>query len=179
VRLCGLLHRPRGQAPGQARPGRRRRAPPQRQLPALPDRRNRRRPPCTRRPRRVLPRPVARRCAAHRRRAEGGVRELLQVPDQDRRRAVAHHALLLHGLLRGRPWPEAAEAQTKEPATGNSGETGQSLAGGGSSSSNVADHGAGETSGRFWNAAATSLTTVPPGAETAAALASGRRRGGA
>ena len=132
-----------------------------------------------RRPRRVQPRPVARRCAAHRRRAEGGVRELLQVPDQDRRRAVAHHALLLHGLLRGRPWPEAAEAQTKEPATGNSGETGQSLAGGGNSSSNVADHGAGETSGRFWNAAATSLTTVPPGAETAAALASGRRRGGA
>jgi len=54
---------------------------------------------------------------------------------------VAHHVLLLHGLLRGRPWPEAAEAQTKEPATGNSGETGQSLAGGGSSSSNVADHG--------------------------------------
>ena len=131
-----------------------------------------------RQPRRVLPRPVARRCAAHRRRAEGGVRELLQDPDQDRRRAVAHHALL-HGLLRGRPWPEAAEAQTKEPATSNSGETGQSLAGGGSSSSNVADHGAGETSGRFWNAAATSLTTVPPGAETAAALASGRRRGGA
>jgi len=52
------------------------------------------------------------------------------------------------------------------------GETDQSLDGGGSSSSNIADHGAGETSGRFWNAAATSLTT-------AAALTLGRRRGGA
>ncbi|XP_066351164.1 uncharacterized protein [Miscanthus floridulus] len=46
--------------------------------------------------------------------------------------------------------------QTKEPAAGSSGEAGLSHASGGSSS-NVADHGAGKTSGRFRRLAAANL----------------------
>ncbi|CAD6340702.1 unnamed protein product [Miscanthus lutarioriparius] len=76
--------------------------------------------------------------------------------------------------------------QTKEPAAGSSGEAGPSHADGGSSS-NVADHGAGETSGRLRRLAAANLGerrlaaagAVPPRAEAAAVLTSRRTRGGA